>query len=176
MSVTDQSFSRREKAVIFTSMKPTVYIETTVVSYLTARPSRDLIIAAHQQITVEWWDQVLPRVDPFVSELVLAEIGKGDPQAASRRMERTKGIPLLEFFSEIYELGRQYFDVLGLPDKALADAYHVAVATWHGVDYVVTWNCAHIAGGRVERIIGELNADLGLRTPILCTPEELMEV
>ncbi len=157
-------------------MKPTVYIETSVVSYLTARPSRDLIVAGHQQVTEDWWHNVLPGISAFVSELVLEEAGKGDAVAAGHRLDRIAGIPVLEVVDEIDDLAEAYARALQLPDTALADAYHMALATWHGMDYVVSWNCAHIASGRVQRVLLGVNSTMGLQTPILCTPEELMEV
>jgi len=157
-------------------MKPTVYIETSVVSYLTARPSRDLIVAGHRQVTAEWWRTVLPEISAFVSELVLEEASKGDEQAAAQRLERIADMPVLEVVDEIDGLAKEYADALQLPDKAQADAYHMALATWHGIDYVVSWNCTHIASGRVQRVLLEINSAIGFQTPILCTPEELMEV
>lgn len=157
-------------------MKATVYIESSVVSYLTARPSRDLIVAAHQQVTLEWWENVLQEVQPFVSELVLAEIGRGDPEASAQRLASVESFPLLDVVQEVDDLANRYFETLQLPDKALADAYHMALATWHGMDYLISWNCAHIASGRVQRALAEMNGQLDIRTPILCTPEELMEV
>lgn len=157
-------------------MKPTVYIETSVVSYLTARPSRDLIVAGHQQITTYWWDHIIPAVNAFVSELVLEEASKGDENAAASRLARVAEIPVLEMVDEIDGLAKEYADALQLPDKAQADAYHMALATWHGIDYLVSWNCAHIASGRVQKVLMEVNNTMGFQTPILCTPEALMEV
>lgn len=157
-------------------MSPTVYIETSVVSYLTARPSRDLIVAGHQQITSDWWEQVMPKVDAFVSELVLEEASKGDERAASLRVACISSIPLLEVVDEIDDLARKYARALNLPEKAEADAYHMALATWHGIDYLVSWNCTHIASGRVQKVVMAVNNAMRFQTPILCTPEELMEV
>jgi predicted nucleic acid-binding protein len=157
-------------------MRPTVYIETSVVSYLVSRPSRDLIIAGHQQITEDWWRNVLPKVSAFVSELVLEEAGKGDGHAAAKRLDRLVEIPALEVVDEVDGLAKKYADALHLPDKALADAYHMALATWHGMDYLVSWNCSHIASGRVQKVLTGVNNVLGFQTPIFCTPEELMEV
>ena len=157
-------------------MKPTVYIETSVVSYLTARPSRDLIVAGHQQVTADWWEKVLPVVSTFISELVLEEASKGDDNAATLRLARITDIPVLEVVDEVDGLARDYAVALKLPGKALADAYHMALATWHGIDYVVSWNCTHIASGRVQKVLMGVNNTMGFQTPILCTPEELMEV
>ena len=157
-------------------MKPTVYIETSVISYVTSRPSRDLVIAAHQQVTAEWWVKVLMLVDAFVSELVLEEAARGDEAAATRRLGRIESLPLLEATDEVDDLAQRYAKALGLPEKAMADAYLMALATWHGMDYVVSWNCTHIASGRVQKVLIAVNSTMDMQTPILCTPEELMEV
>ena len=157
-------------------MKPTVYIETTVISYVTARPSRDLIIAAHQQITHEWWEMALPNFEVFISPIVLDEISRGDDQAAKLRLQRVSSFPLLEVLPEVRNLAETYFSAIEIPAKARADSYHLALATWHGMDFMVSWNCTHIVSGRVKKIIEEINSTYGIRTPIVCTPEELMEV
>ncbi|MFO1430572.1 MAG: type II toxin-antitoxin system VapC family toxin [Candidatus Competibacteraceae bacterium] len=157
-------------------MKPTVYIETSVVSYLTARPSRDLIIAAHQQITRDWWDIVLPKCEAFISAIVLEETAKGDPEAARLRLNQLDSFQVLEVFEEVRRLAEAYFTATQLPERARADSYHLALASWHGLDYLVSWNCTHIVSGRVRMLVEEINATFGIRTPIICTPEELMEV
>lgn len=156
-------------------MKPTVYIETTVISYRMAKPSRDLIIAAHQQITHEWWDIALPRFDAFISPIVLEEISKGDADAAKLRLDSVSSFQLLEVLSEVRDLADSYFSAIEIPEKARADSYHLAVAAWHGMDFLISWNCSHIVSGRVKRIVEEINSANRIRTPIVCTPEELME-
>jgi hypothetical protein len=158
------------------AMKPTVYLEPTIISYLTARPSRDLIVAAHQQITVEWWDEVRPKVNGFISPFVNQEISRGDEEAARKRIEVVKDLPVLEINDEIQKLAEKYFDMLEIPEKARLDAAHLAVAVWHEMDYLLSWNCRHIVSGRVKKSLDEINATLNLKTPVLCTPEELMEV
>lgn len=156
-------------------MKPTVYIETTVISYRMAKSSRDLIIAAHQQITHEWWDIALPRFDAFISPIVLEEISKGDADAAKLRLDSVSSFQLLEVLSEVRDLADSYFSAIEIPEKARADSYHLAVAAWHGMDFLISWNCSHIVSGRVKRIVEEINSAKRIRTPIVCTPEELME-
>ena len=156
--------------------KQSVYIETTVVSYLTARPSRDLIVAAHQQVTEEWWDNTLPLLDPFVSPIVIQEASMGDEAAAKVRLEKIAGFPVLEITDEVPELAELYFERIPIPDKARGDAYNLAVATYHGMDFLVSWNFAHILSARVRAVIQEINTIRGISTPIICTPEELMEV
>lgn len=158
------------------AMKPTVYIESTIISYLTARPSRDLIVAAHQQITVGWWEDVRPKVDGFISPFVNQEISRGASEAAQKRIEAVEDLLVLEINDEIQELAEKYFAGLEIPEKARLDAAHLAVAVWHKVDYLLSWNCRHIVSGRVKKSLEEINATLNLKTPVLCTPEELMEV
>lgn len=157
-------------------MRPTAYIETSVVSYLAARPSRDLVTAAHQQMTQEWWKVVLPKLDPFVSAVVLDEVSRGDREAAKRRIQAVASFGVLQLTAEVRDLAERYFAAIDLPAKARADAYHLALATWHGMDYLVTWNCTHIAGARVRRVVESLNANRRIASPVICTPEELMEI
>jgi len=157
-------------------MKPTVYIETTIISYLTSRPSRNLIVAGHQQLTQDWWRKIRPQVACFISPFVLQEISRGDQHALRKRMEAIAHVPILTLTPAIPTLAQQYFDALILPDKARLDAAHLAVATWYKMDYVLSWNCKHIVGGRVRKTLMEVNSRLCFETPILCTPEELMEV
>jgi len=156
--------------------KQRVYIETTVVSYLTARRSRDLIIAAHQQVTVEWWEDALPKLEPFISPLVIEEASRGDESASKLRLEKIAEFPVLEITSDVRDLAELYFDKILIPDKARGDAVHLAVATYHGMDFLVSWNFSHILNARVRAIIQEINAFRGISTPIICTPEEIMEV
>jgi predicted nucleic acid-binding protein len=153
-----------------------VYIETTVISYLTARPSRDLVIAAHQQITRDWWEIALPNFDAFISPIVLEEIARGDIRAAQLRLEQVAAFPVLELTPEIRIIADAYFDAVQIPEKARLDSYHLAMAAWHGLDFLVSWNCTHIVSGRVRRIIETINTQSGIHTPVICTPEELMEI
>jgi len=156
--------------------KQSVYIETTVVSYLAARPSRDLIVAAHQQVTVEWWENELPKLEPFISPLVIEEASRGDEAASKLRLEKISEFSVLEITSDVRDLAELYFEKILIPDKARGDAFHLAVATYHGMDFLVSWNFSHILNARVRAVIQEVNAFRGISTPIICTPEELMEV
>jgi hypothetical protein len=157
-------------------MRPLVYIESSIVSYLAARPSRDLIVAAHQQITWEWWDNVRPQVDCYLSPFVIQEISAGDKEAANRRLELVKNMPLLEANKEIQDMAERYYEAIDIPEKARLDSFHLAAAVWHEMDYLLSWNCKHIVSGRTIRIIERINSSLSIRTPVFCTPEELMEV
>jgi predicted nucleic acid-binding protein len=156
--------------------KQSVYIETTVVSYFTARPSRDLVVAAHQQVTVEWWENSLPLLDPFVSPLVIEEVSRGDETAAKLRLGKIIEFPILEITDEVSELAELYFEGIPIPGKARGDAYHLAVATYHGIDFLVSWNFAHILSPRVREVVQSINTARGISSPLICSPEELMEV
>jgi predicted nucleic acid-binding protein len=156
--------------------RPSVYIETTVVSYVTARPSRDLIVAAHQQVTREWWENTLPHCEPFVSTVTIEEAARGDKEGAKLRLQEIARFPVLEVTNEVRELADLYFAHTQIPQKARGDAYHLALATYHGMDFLVSWNFTHILAAPIRAVIQDINASRGIRTPIICTPEELMEV
>lgn len=158
------------------SPKPIVYVETTIISYLVAKPNRDPVVAGHQEMTKHWWAAVLPNVQPCISAFILQEVAAGDPLMARKRMDMVKELALLEVNEEIEQLGEHYFTAINIPERARLDALHLAVAAYHAVDYVLSWNCRHIASARVQKRLREINGNLGLATPVLCTPEELMEV
>jgi predicted nucleic acid-binding protein len=155
-------------------MKSTLYLETSVISYLTARPSRDLIVAAHQQITHDWWDKYLKRYEVFISGLVLIESRQGDTDAAQRRLMYIEDFPFLDVTTEVEALAEIYIKNIPLPDKAYRDAIHLAVASLNGMDYLITWNCKHIAHGEVKKGMLRINDQRNIESPIVCTPEELM--
>ena len=155
-------------------MRQKVYLETSVVSYLTAQISRDLITAAHQQLTQEWWTTRRPHFDIFISELVLVEAAGGDNAAAERRLDVVKEIPVLELTEEAKTLAQQLMSNVPLPEKAAVDAFHIAVATVHGMDYLLTWNCTHIANATLARKVSNVCERYGYEPPILCVPEVLM--
>lgn len=152
----------------------TVYVETTIPSYLSARPSRDLLTAAHQQVTHDWWATARERYRMVISEAVIDEIGAGDPTYASRRIELVADLETLDFTDDVAELIRTYDRRLGLSGVARADVVHFAFAVAYHVDYLVTWNCAHIANGHVIRRLLKINDDLQRSTPVIVTPIELM--
>src|SRR5262245_61052701 len=156
-------------------MRPKVYLETTIPSYLTAWPSRDLIIAAHQQITQQWWSTRKSEFDLFISQPVLDECSEGDEEAAARRLAAVSGIPLLSVTDKTTPLAESLLARVPLPPKAAADALHIAVAAEHGMDYLLTWNCAHIANAVLRPRIEAICREAGFAPPIICTPEELFE-
>ncbi len=155
-------------------MKPKIYVETTLISYLTAKLSRDLIIAAHQQITQEWWEARRQAFDLFISELVIREAGAGDEVAAQKRLDALKEMALLELNEETLYLARELVQKGPTPEKAKEDAIHISLATVHGMDYLLTWNCRHIANAEMRKGVASVCMSLGYETPVVSTPEELM--
>ena len=133
-------------------------------------------MAAHQQTTNEWWTDVRPQVECFVSPFVIDEASRGEAAYAEKRLAQIADFPVLEVNERVEELAQEYFAALRIPDKAKVDAFHLAIAAWHKMDYVLSWNCKHIASGRVQKTLQEVNARSGVHTPVVCTPEELMEV
>jgi hypothetical protein len=152
-----------------------VYLETSFVSYLAALPSRDLVNAARQQISWDWWKSRRNDFEVFISQLVLNEISRGDPDAVRRRVELVKEIRLLKASSEVDNLAKQILEECNLPQKAGDDAYHLALATVHGVDFLLTWNCKHLANAELIEEIVTLLPVKGYTAPVICTPDELME-
>jgi len=149
------------------------YIETSLVSYPTARPSRDLLVAAHQYLTAAWWDHQRPRYELFTSQVVLAEAGAGDPEAAQRRLTAREPLPLLDVTDAVIALAATLITGQALPVQAAQDALHLAIACVHGMEYLLTWNCTHLADARLRSRIEQVCREAGYVPPIICTPEEL---
>ncbi len=156
-------------------MKPRLYVETSVLSYLTARRSSDVVVAAHQQITREWWETCGDRFDLVASELVAQEAGTGDEQAMRERLEILGTITLVEASEDALALARQLVVSGPLPQRAAEDALHIAIAATNGIEYLVTWNCRHIANATMRGQIQAVCRSAGYEPPIICTPEELLE-
>jgi predicted nucleic acid-binding protein len=156
-------------------VKRRVYIETSIISYLANRPSRDIIVGGRQLTTHLWWATRRPLFDVVLSALVVNEIKAGDPDAASRRVELVRGLPMLDITPEIFALANALMSRVPLPAQARMDAAHVAVAAFYGVDYLLTWNVAHIANAVLRRRVDVVCRTLGYESPVLCTPDELME-
>jgi predicted nucleic acid-binding protein len=151
-----------------------VYLETSIISYLAARPSRDLVTAARQELTREWWGRRRASFEMFVSEAVIAEARAGDAEAAARRLAILADLPLLNITPEVTRLARALAKALGLPQQAAADAVHIATAACHGIEFLLTWNSTHIANAELRPAIEEVSRNSGYTPPILCTPDELM--
>ncbi len=155
-------------------MRPRAYLETTIPSYLTAWRSRDLIKAAHQEVTREWWE-IRNRFDLYVSQVVLRESGGGDTEAAAQRLKALAGIPILDVTPDAQALAADLVERGPVPEKATIDALHIGIAAVHGMDYLLTWNCTHIANAATRGEIEKICRENELTPPIICTPIELME-
>jgi predicted nucleic acid-binding protein len=155
-------------------MPERIYIETTFVSYLTARPSRDVVIAGHQQVTHEWWDTCKANYELCVSQLVLDEAGAGDAQAVQERLLVLRPMLVLETTVEALELAKELLQAGALPAKAADDALHIAVAATHAIPFLLTWNCRHLANAVMRPVIETVCQAKGFKAPIICTPEELL--
>lgn len=154
--------------------KPTVYIESTIPSYLVSRPSKDILKLAHQKVTKEWWKIAHNIYVLYISTVVIDEITIGDKALAKKRIDILAGIPILAVDENVEKLTTIYIKELKLPERALRDASHLAIAITHKMDYLVTWNSTHIANEHVRKKLGKINAKLELETPMICTPEELI--
>ena len=156
-----------------TSSKPKVYIETSVVSYLTASGSRDLVMAANQQITNEWWKR-RGRFELVTSQLVVDEASRGNSTAAKQRLDVLRDLNELRITAESGQLAQTLVDSHSLPESAFEDALHIAIAAIHGIDYLLTWNCKHIANAELSGRIRSTVESYGCGCPIICVPSELM--
>ena len=155
-------------------MSETVYIETSILGYLTARSSRDIVVAANIEITREWWDTRRGDFQLYSSQAVVKETSQGDAQIASQRLAIIRDLALLDLNQSVIDLAEQLLGRSNLPAKADVDAIHIAAATVHGMDYLLTWNCKHIANAQIQRKLAEISLDFGYELPILCTPYELL--
>jgi predicted nucleic acid-binding protein len=156
-------------------MTTKVYIETTILSYLTARPSRDVVIAGHQQITHDWWQTCRAKFDLVASQLVVQEASAGDQEAAHERLLVLATITLLAITNEAVNLAQQLVRAGTVPEQAAADALHIAIAVTSGADYLLTWNHKHLANAALRTKIDAICRAAGYTPVIICTPEELLE-
>lgn len=153
-------------------MNPSVYVETSIISYITARRSRDIVIAAHQQLTRRWW-RSRSSYRLFVSQIVRDEAGVGDRAARLRRLRALRGIPALAITDQATRLAGELVRRGAIPRKATVDAFHIGIAAAHQVEYLLTWNCKHIANATMRGTIEAICRSEGVTPPIICTPEEL---
>ena len=153
----------------------TVYIETSIVSFLRARPNSHVVSAARQLLTQRWWNEERHNYQLVTSQYVLDEASKGDPQLAAERVTALAGIPLLEISDAIPTLADHLLASAILPANARLDALHICAAAFHRLEYLLTWNCTHIANARILPRIGEALRSLGHELPVVCTPEEMVD-
>jgi hypothetical protein len=157
-------------------LKPRVYLETTIPSYLVGRPSRDLRLAADQQATLEWWEQRRHHFELFISQFVIAEASRGDPLLVAARLEKLRDIPIIGFSPAGEQLAQRLLEERIIPAVAAIDAAHIGYAAANGADYLLTWNCSHINNLALLRKIERVCVECGLACPVVGTPAELMNV
>jgi len=170
-----ESFRVAETPAEYVFHRPRVYLETTVASYLTARPSRDLNTARLQWITSRWWNSWHTQFEIFVSGFVVDEARDGDPEAAKRRLNFLSRFRQLEEDSYCKALRARLTDARVLPPDAQADLKHIAIASVHRMEYLLTWNCAHLANAHIASKVTAVCSSAGYSCPILCTPLQLLE-
>ncbi len=156
-------------------MAASVYLESSVISYLVARPSRDVVIAARQAITVDWWHNRRHELEVYISALVEEEISSGDPQAARLRLEAVADIPSVAVTPQAQELAESLIDAGAVPSSDVEDALHIGIAAAQGAEYLLTWNFRHINNARTKSAITKTIERKSLICPVLCSPEELGE-
>lgn len=155
-------------------MKQKIYIETSIVSYYTARPSRDLIIAARQEITHEIWPTLKEEFDIYISALVIQEASHGDRIAAKKRMDALTGIPVLEIKNDVKDIALSLIRESAMPPNSQEDALHIAVASANGIEFLLTWNFSHINNAFTKTKITKTIESFGLISPVICSPEEIL--
>src|SRR5688572_12162397 len=157
-------------------MVPRLYLETTIPSYLAARRSRDLQLAADQEATQEWWEKRRSMFELFVSEIVVREVRRGDSTYAAARLELIRGLPVLLPNVAAQQLTARLLQDRIIPPNAIDDAAHLGLAAGHRMDFLLTWNCTHINNRYIQRRIESACAALNLVCPVICTPDELMNL
>ena len=155
-------------------MKKKVYIETTIPSYLVARPSRDITLLYHQEITKEWWEEYKDTYELFISEIVYEEASKGDKKYSQLRFDILKTVNVLDYDDEIEQITKIYLDYFSFLKKSIRDASHIAYAVFYKMDFLLTWNCRHLANAEMRSTLHRINNKLGYKTPDVCTPLELI--
>lgn len=153
-----------------------VYLETSFISYLVSKPSRDLFTAAAQQLSGIWWSERRTYYDRFISEIVINEISLGDTIEAGKRMEITENITVLKINNTVRVLTKLFLQTRILPNKAIQDAIHISIATAYNLDYILTWNFKHMANVHTIKSLNKACSDNGYKLPLICTPAELMEI
>jgi predicted nucleic acid-binding protein len=154
-------------------VKPRVYLETSVISYLVGRLSRDVVVLGNQELTREWWANRRAEYDVFISEVVVGEVSIGDAELALQRLRLAEQLPLLGVTEQAEHLAPLLLAAAGLAPNAATDALHMAIAAVHGMDYLLSWNCSHIANAAIRRSIEKQCRASGYEPPVICTPQEL---
>ena len=152
----------------------TVYVETSIISYLRQKPSTQVVLAARQLLTHQWWNDERSHYQLVASQFVIDEASAGDPTVAAERLQLLAGIPLLPLDPVIADIADEIMSRAILPEKARTDALHIATVAHHRIQYLLTWNCRHIANARILPRIHDVLIDLLIPVPVICTPEEMV--
>ena len=157
--------------------KPTLYLETSVISYYTAKDSNDPIVRGRQEVTRQWWNNHRGEFEIFITRFVLAEIQRGDPNAVLNRLDMIDGIESIKVGENVYDLADRLVQTgTALPAKARVDALHISAASIEGFDYLLTWNCTHIANAVLLPQVKKIVEAMGYVLPYICTPDQLLGV
>ena len=150
--------------------KLSVYLETSVISYLTSKPSQNIVTLANQQVTRQWWEKERNLYDLFISGSVLDEISQGDAKASSSRLEKVKEIKVLSIDNQVQELSNLFIESRLIPPKSYEDALHLSYTIVQKIDILLTWNCKHLANLEILRMLQNICNPLNLTLPDICTP------
>ena len=153
---------------------PRLYVETTIPSYLTARRSRDLRLAAHQEVTEEWWNEHRHEYDLYTSAFAREEAAEGNSELAAARLTLLDSVPVLPTTEEVEDLAGKLLEDGLIPAKAATDAFHIAMAAVHGMDFLLTWNCTHIHNLSIIRRVERVCAAPGYACSVICSPDDLL--
>lgn len=151
-----------------------IYIETSVISFLTARPSKDVVLAGHQASTQIFWERKRD-YELFISDMVIQECEKGDPDCALSRIQAIKGLPVLNVDKDVENLASELIRQSAIPRNSPEDAIHIAVASVSAIDFILTWNFKHINNPFMKNQIRTVILNQGYTMPEICSPEELLE-
>ena len=159
----------------YSSIKPKLYLETTVISYLVARPSNEASLAYRQQVTQRLWEEYANVYEFVISDIVISEILRGDAVAAQRRFNVVANLTILDLSLDVDKLAQDLIDTRVVPPQARSDAQHIACAAVNSVDYLVSWNYKHIVNEITRKLINEVCQTAGFRPPTICTPIDIIE-
>ncbi|MCC6276141.1 MAG: type II toxin-antitoxin system VapC family toxin [Leptospiraceae bacterium] len=155
-------------------MKEQILIETSVISYYTAPFSRDLVVAGHQEVTIEWWEKKKDLFECFISTFIFQEISRGNTRESEKRLKVVEELKILEEKEEIKRISEMYFLKMSIPERSKLDLFHLATATFYEMDYILSWNMKHIVNPTTKRIYEKINRENNWKSPNICTPEELL--
>lgn len=159
----------------YSAVRPKLYVETTVISYLVARPSNDASLVYRQQITRQLWEECADDYEFVVSDIVISEILRGDAETAQRRFDVVANLTILDISPDVDKLTQDLIDAGAVPHQARSDAQHITFAAVNSIDYLVSWNYKHIVNEIKRQLINEVCHAAGFQSPTICTPIEIIE-